>query len=164
MDGSVVRLAREGLLMDAAVGVTVEEAPVAALELQHATGGFRDERPDQLLVIDPAAAGQRVEEVRVEGIGRGEHGVVAALDHPRAAGPAEQALDDDGDRKMGRAVGGVQGRAEPRAARAEDQQIGLEYVDGALRGDYNPGPGPGAMRREDLARVTIESARQGSRR
>jgi hypothetical protein len=38
---------------------------------------------------------------------------------------------------MGRAVGGVQGRAEPRAARAEDQQISLEYVDGALRGDYS---------------------------
>jgi hypothetical protein len=41
----------------------------------------------------------------------------------------------------------VQGRAEPGAAGAQDQEIGLEDVDGALRGDYSPGPGPGAIRR-----------------
>jgi len=44
-------------------------------------------------------------------------------------------------------VRGVQGRAEPGAARAQDQEIGLEDIDGTLRGDYSPGPGPGAIRR-----------------
>ena len=89
VDGPIVRLAGEGLLVDAAVGVPVEEAAVAALELEHSPGSPVDERPDELLVVDPAAARQGVEEMRVEGIGRGEHGVVAALDHSRAAGAAE---------------------------------------------------------------------------
>lgn len=41
----------------------------------------------------------------------------------------------------------MQGGAEPGAASAQDQEIGFEDVDGALRGDYSPGPGPGAIRR-----------------
>ncbi len=89
MDGPIVRLAGERLLVDAAVRVAVEEAAVAALELEHSPGSLVDESPDELLVVDPAATRQGVEEVRVERVGRGEHRVVAALDHPRAAGAAE---------------------------------------------------------------------------
>jgi len=151
VNGPVVRLAGEGLLVDAAVGVPVEKAAVATFQLQHAPRRLGDESPDELLVVDPAAARQGVEEVRIEGVGRGEHGVVAALDHPRAAGAAEQPFDDDGHRQVRRAVRGVQSRAEPGAAGAQDQEIGLEDVDGALRGDYSPGPGRGAIRRGALS-------------
>src|SRR5207237_435364 len=59
---AVVGLAGEGLLVDAAIGVAVEEAAVAILELPHASRRLRHQRPHQLLVIDPAAARQGVEE------------------------------------------------------------------------------------------------------
>src|SRR5213075_703311 len=126
--------------------MAVEEAAVAALQLEHPARRLRHERPHQLLVVDPSPARQRVEKVGVDGIRRGEHGVVATLHHARAAGAAEQALDHDGDREMRRAVGGVEGRAQPGTARAQDQEVCLEDVYGALRRDYSPGPGPDATR------------------
>src|SRR5229473_1775202 len=46
---------------------------------------FGDERPDELLVVDEAAARERVEQVRLEGVGLGEDRVVAALHHAGAA-------------------------------------------------------------------------------
>ena len=67
--------------------------------------------------------------MRVERVGLGEHRVVAALHHPRAAGSAEQSLHDHGDRKGGRSIGGVQRGAEAGAARAEDENVGLDAVD-----------------------------------
>jgi hypothetical protein len=146
VNGAIVGLAGERLLMDAPVGVAVEEAAVAAFQLQHPARRFGHERPHQLLVVDPSPTRERVEKVGVDGIGRGEHGVVAALNHARAAGAPEQALDHHGDREMRRAVGGVEGRAQPGAARAQDQEVCLEDVDGALRRDYSPGPGPDATR------------------
>src|SRR5256885_9719281 len=74
---------------------------------------------------------KRVEQVRLERIGRSEHGVVASLDHPRAAGSAEQALDDDPDAQAWRRVGGVQRSAEAGAAGAQDQEIEVELIHGS---------------------------------
>src|SRR3990170_817501 len=130
---AVVRLAGEGLLVDAPVGPAVEEAAVARLELEHASRRLPDERPRELLVVDPAAARERVAEVRLELVGRGQHRVVAALHHARAAGAAQQALDDDGDGQPGRGVGGVERRAEAGAAGAEDEDVGLEGLDHRTR-------------------------------
>ena len=132
VNGAIVALAGKGFLVDAAVRVAVEEAAVAAFQLQDAPRRLGDEGPDELLVVDPAAARQGVVEVRVEGVGGGEHGVVAALDHPRAAGAPEQPLDDDGHGEMRRAIGCVQRRAEPGAAGAQNEKIGLEEVDRGL--------------------------------
>src|SRR6266568_3974032 len=84
---------------------------------------FGDERPDELLVVDEAAARERVEQVRLEGVGLGEDRVVAALHHAGAAGAPEEPLDDDRDAELRRRVGGVEGRAKARAARAEDQDV-----------------------------------------
>src|SRR5881397_3281664 len=42
VDGAVVALAGERLLVDAAVGMAVEEAAVARLELEHAAGRLAD--------------------------------------------------------------------------------------------------------------------------
>ena len=129
MDRAVVGLAGERFLMDASLGRAVEEAAVARLQLQHAAGRFGTERPHHLLVVDPSPALEGVAQMGVEGIGRGEHRVVAALHHARAAGPAEQALDDHGHAERGRGVGGVQRGAQPRAARAENQDVGSEFLD-----------------------------------
>ncbi len=97
MDRAVVALPRERLLVDAAVRRTVEEAAVARLQLQHATGRLAHERPHELLIVDPAPALEGVAQVGLERIGRGEDGVVAALDHARAARAPQEPLDDDGD-------------------------------------------------------------------
>src|SRR5439155_1284069 len=113
------------------VGPPIEEAAVARLELEDAAGRFGDQRPHQLLIVDEAAALERVEQMRLERIGRSEHGVVAALDHPRAAGAAEQALDDDPDAQAWRRVGGVQRSAEAGAAGAKDQEIEVELIHGS---------------------------------
>ena len=111
--GAVVALAGERLLVDAPLGRAIEEAAVARLQLQHAPRRLRDQRPHQLLVVDEAAALQRVGQVGVERVGRGEDRVVAALDHARAAGAAEQPLHDDGHSSDGRR----RRRAGPRRAR-----------------------------------------------
>ena len=128
------RLAGERLLVDAAVGVPVEEAAVARLQLEHAAGRLLHERPRQLLVVDPAAAVQGVEQVGLERVAGAEHRVVAALDHAGAAGAAEQALHRHRDRQVRRVIGRVQGGAEPGAARAQDQDVGVEAVDRGLGG------------------------------
>src|SRR6058998_733965 len=86
VDRPVVALAGEGLLVDPALARPVEEAAVAPLELERAAGRLGDERPDELLVVDEAAARERVEQVRLERIGLGEDRVVAALHHAGAAG------------------------------------------------------------------------------
>jgi hypothetical protein len=52
--------------MDPSLGRPIEEAAVARFELEHPRRGFHDEGPHELLVVDPAAAGERIEKVRVE--------------------------------------------------------------------------------------------------
>src|SRR5262249_1767019 len=71
---------------------------------------------------------ERVEQMRLERIGWSEHGVVATLDHARAAGAAEQPLDHDADAQARRSIGGVQRGAEAGTARAEDQEIEVELI------------------------------------
>jgi hypothetical protein len=56
----------------------------------------------------------------------GERDVVAALHHARAAALAEQALDRDRDRELRRGLVRVQRGEQPRAAGAEDQDVGRE--------------------------------------
>ena len=128
VDRAVVALAGERLLVDLAVGVAVEEAAVARLELEHAAGRLVHERPGELLVVDQRAALEGVVEVRVDRVGRCQHRVVAALDHPRASGPAEQAFDGHADREAGGAVGRVQGGTEPGAPGAQHEDVRLDAV------------------------------------
>jgi len=101
VDGAVVGLAGERLLVDAALGVAVEQTAVARLQLEYATGRLRHQPPHQLLVVDPAAAVERVGQMRLERVGGREHGVVAALHHAGAAGAAEEPFDHDRNRERG---------------------------------------------------------------
>src|SRR5437867_4195460 len=86
-------------------------------------------RPVRMSRTSAPAARRRVEQVRLEGVGLGEDRVVAALHHAGAAGAPEEPLDDDRDAELRRRVGGVKRGAEARAARAEDQDVGLGGVD-----------------------------------
>src|SRR2546425_2044095 len=145
VDRAVVALAGERLLVDPALARPVEEAAVAPFELERASWRFGDERPDELLVVDEAAARERVEQVRLEGVGLGEDRVVAALHHAGAAGAPEEPLDDDRDAELRRGVGGVERGAEARAARAEDEDVGLGGVDHPGRGAWSGDRPPGAL-------------------
>src|SRR3989454_7403065 len=157
VDRPVVALAGEGLLVDPALARPVEEAAVAPLELERAAGRLGDERPDELLVVDEAAARERVHEVRLERVGLGEDRVVAALHHARAAGAPEEALDDDRDAELRRRVRGVERGTEARAARAEDQDVGLGGVDHpASRAMIRARPtGPVQSKESDTARPHV---------
>ena len=139
VDRAIVGLAGERLLVDPPLGRAVEEAAVARFELEHAPGRLHDQGPHELLIVDPAAAGERVEQVRVERVGLGQHGVVAALHHARTARASEQALHDDGDGQARRAIGRVERGAEPGAAGAEDQDIRFDRVDYRTQGRVTTG-------------------------
>ena len=95
--GAVERLPGERLLVDRAVGIAVEEAAELVLELVDALDRAGDERPREVLVRQPLAALDRVHEMALDRVAWRQRDVVAALDHPRAAALAEQALDRDGD-------------------------------------------------------------------
>ncbi len=158
VDRAVVGLPREGLLVDAPVRMAVEEAAVARLQLQHPARCFLDQRVDQLLVVDPAAALERVEQMRLERVRRGEDRVVAALHHARAARAPEQALDRDGHLQVRRAVGRVQRRAEAGAPRAQHEDVGVEAFDGRLGGHARP---PGVTSRAPPPARPAARARPG---
>ena len=132
--GAVEGLAGEGLAVQGAVGVAVEEAADLVLELVHALDRLRHQRPGQLLVGQPLAALDGVHEMALDRVAGIERDVVAALHHARAAALAEQALG--GDRDVERRVGlmRMQRREQPGAAGAQDQNVGLEpFEHGATR-------------------------------
>ena len=120
---AVEALPGEGLLVHRAVGIAVEEAAQLVFQLVDALDRLRHERPREVLVGQPLAAFDRVHEVALDRILLGQRDVVAALDHARAAALAEQALHRDGDRELRRRLVRVQRGEQPRAARAEDQDV-----------------------------------------
>ena len=95
---AVEGLPGEGLLMDGAVGVAVEEAAELVFQFAHPLDRAGHQRPGEILVGQPVAALDRVHEVPLDGVARSQRDVVAALDHARTAALAEQALDRHGDR------------------------------------------------------------------
>ncbi len=152
VDGAVEGLAGEGLLMDRAVGVAIEEAAELALELADTKLRHGDEGPGEILLVEKLAALDRVHEMPLGGIARGQRDVVAALHHASAAAFTEQALDGDGDRKVRRRLLGVKRGEEPSAAGAEDEDVGGEALHHSVAVQF-PLPlrereGPVAKRRE----------------
>src|SRR6185312_1138798 len=112
-------------------GIAVEEAAEVGLELADALRRSLDQQPGQVLIVEPAAAFDRVHEMALDRIVRRQRDVVAALHHARAAAFAEQALDRDGDVEIGVGLLGVQRREQPGAAGAEDEDVGFERVHAA---------------------------------
>ena len=127
---AVEGLPGEGLLMQGAVLVTVEEAAEFVLEFADAFLGARHQQPGQVLVVQPLAAFDGVHEVAFDGIAGRQGDVVAALDHAGAAAFAQQSLDRDGDGKIGPGLGGMERREQPGAARAQNQDVGPDRLRG----------------------------------
>jgi hypothetical protein len=134
VDGAVEGLSREGLLVQGAVGVAVEEAAELVLELAHALHGDAHERPGELLVRQPRAALDRVHEVALDRIAGGERDVVAALDHARAAALPQEPLDRDRDVELRVRLVGVQRGEEAGAAGTEDQEVSRDFLHAPVTG------------------------------
>ncbi len=125
VDGAIEGLSGERFLMDRPVGIAVEET--AELVFEFADAGLRagHQRPGEVLVIQPLAALDRVHEVSLDRIAGCERNVVSALNHARAAGFSEQALDRNRDLERGIGLVRVQRREQTGAARAENEDVGL---------------------------------------
>ena len=126
MHGAIEGLARERLLMNGAVRIAVEEAADVVFKLADTRRRGADQQPGELLVVEPGTALDRVHEMALDGVVRGERDVVAALHHARAAALAEQTLHRDGHVEIGTRLLGVQCGEKARTAGAEDQDVGLK--------------------------------------
>ena len=127
---AIEALAGERFLVDGAVRIAIEQAADAVFELDDAVGRIVDECPSEFLVVEELAAFDRVVEVFVEGVGRVEYAVVAALDHSRAAGLADEAFHGDDDACLRVGGGDVQRGEHAGTAGAEDEDVAGEVVDG----------------------------------
>ncbi len=68
--GAIEGLAGEGLAVQRAVGIAVEETADLVFQLAHALDGGGDQRPGQLLMRQPFAAFDRVHEMALDRIRR----------------------------------------------------------------------------------------------
>ena len=127
--GAIEGLAGEGLAVQRAVGIAVEETADLVFQLAHALDRSRNQRPRQLLMRQPFAAFDRVHEMALDRIAGIERDVVAALHHAGAAAFAEQALARHGDVEIGIGFECVERGEQPGAAGAEDQNVGLQMRD-----------------------------------
>src|SRR5262249_17247197 len=125
MDGAVEALTREGLAVQRAVGVAIEEAADLVLELTNALDRLAHERPGELLVGQPLAALDRVHEMPLDRVARMQRDVVTALHHAGAAAFAEQALGRDRDVELGIFRVRMQGSEQSGAAGSENQHVRL---------------------------------------
>jgi len=132
--GAVEGLPGEGLLVDRAVRIAVEEAAELVFQLADAFHCERHQLPGELLVGQPLATLDGVHEVALDRVARRERHVVAALHHARAAALAEQALDRDCDRQLGRRLVRVQRGEQSGAARAENQDVAVDLAQRRFHG------------------------------
>src|SRR5262249_9550507 len=86
---AIIRLPREGFLMDGTVRITIKEATHPRFKLANALRGCLHERPGEFLVIEVRAPLNRILEVLRERILGMQDSVVAPLHHACAAGFAQ---------------------------------------------------------------------------
>ena len=129
MNGSIERLPGERFAVQRTVGIAVKETSNLVFEFAHPFRCGRDQLPCQFLVRQPLAALDGVHEMALHRVADMERDVVPALNHPRAAAFADQALGHQGDVQSRVAVVGMQRREQAGAAGAQDQNIGLKSLD-----------------------------------
>ncbi len=129
MHGSVEGLARKRLLMDGAIGVAIEKAPVLIFEFTDAARSLADKQPGQVLIIEPFATLDRVHEMAFDRIPLREGDVVTALNHARAAAFAEQALDRNRHVKIGSGFLRMKRGKQPGAASAKNENVRIDSGD-----------------------------------
>ena len=106
--GAIEGLPGEGLAVQRAVRIAVEEAADLVFEFVHALDGLGHQRPGQFLMRQPFAAFDRVHEMALDRVAGIERDVVAALHHARAAAFAEEPLARNRDVEIGIGFQGVQ--------------------------------------------------------
>src|SRR6185295_6709595 len=126
---AVESLSGKGFLVHAAVGIAIEETTEFVFKLADPDLGLGDELPCQVLIVEPLAALDRVHEMPLDGIAGRQRDVVSALHHPRAAALAEQPLHRHRHIERWRGLLRMQGREQSRAARAENQDIGVDAAE-----------------------------------
>ena len=114
--GAVEGLAGEGLAVQRAVGIAVEEASDLVFELAYAFDRGRHQRPGQFLMRQPLAALDGVHEMALDRVAWIERDVIAALHHTGAAAFAEQALGRNRDVEIGIGFQRMERREQPGAA------------------------------------------------
>ena len=112
----------------ACASVAVEKAAELVFELVDALHRPVHQRPGEILVGQPLAALDRVHEVALDRIAGRERDVVAALDHPRAAAFAEQALHRNSHGEIRVRLLRMQRGKESGAAGAQDEDVGLDSL------------------------------------
>ena len=122
------RLAGERLLVDRAVGIAVEHAAGAIFQLDDAPRRVLHQLPGEFLIVEVAAAFDRVGEMLFQRIVGMKDGVVAALHHARASALAEQAFHGDDDFEPARDLVRMHGGQKAGAARAQDQDVRFQIL------------------------------------
>ena len=97
------------------------------LELDHLGRAAADEEFDHVLLAEPVAAGHGVIEMVVERVMRLDYARRAALRGNRVAAHGQD-FRNESDGERGVRLGGCDGGAQARAARPNDQDIGIEMV------------------------------------
>ena len=126
VDCPVCGLSGKGLLMQRAVGISVEEAADFIFKLMDTFDGGTAQTPCHVLVGKPFAAIDGVHEMALHRITAAKRHIVATLNHAGAAAFADQALDRHRDLGAFRgALLGVKRGEQTGAAGAEDQDVGI---------------------------------------
>ena len=119
-------LARKRLLVQRAIGIAVKETAYLVFQLANAHHSLFAQPPGHILIGQPFAAIDRIHKVPLDRIAAAKRNVIAALHHPCAAALSDQPFDSNRDLgSFRRGLLGVQGREQPRAASAEDQDISI---------------------------------------
>ena len=118
--GAVERLSSEGLAVQRAIGIAVEEAADFVFQFADALDRRGDQRPGQFLMRQPFAAFDRVHEMALDRVAGIERDVIAALHHAGAAAFAEQPLGGDGDVEIGIGLAAHAARRTARRRRSRE--------------------------------------------
>src|SRR5579863_7871260 len=154
--GAIEGLPGEGLAVQRAVRIAVEETADLIFQFAHPLDRGRDQRPGQFLMRQPFAAFDRVHEMALDRIAGIERDVITALHHAGAAAFAKETLAHHRDVEIGIGFEGMQRREQAGAAGAEDQNVGLETLDVHFYLQNTVARKPAAMR-TDIAAAMVAS-------
>ena len=132
MHGPIECLTGERLQMDAAIRITIEETSKLVLQLMNAFNGGIDQRPGEVLIVEPFPALDGIHEMAFNGVAVADCNVVTPLHHARATALAEKALDRNRDIQIRRRLMGVERGKKSSAPTAKNQNIRLVPGNGSV--------------------------------
>ncbi len=130
VDGAIETLPRKSFLVNLSIGGAIEHTTDAIFQLANDLRRVLHEVPREVLVVDIAAAFDRVLEMRLDRVLGIERDIIAALHHARAAAFAEHPLAHEQNILTRIAPTGVQRCHEAGAACAKDEDVSRELLGG----------------------------------